>query len=168
MHSEFLGEIRCQVFEVSPHKDKTIRFKGAIWVEDEGYHIVRFNGSYGMFHIDSWRMNLNNGEWMPAVVYSEEFDSTKPQTRGPKLKAQTRIWGYKLGTAGPDSEFTDIQVDPDTAKDSSEKPDKSPLDIQRSLAAQGGRQRHPEARRTWIDRSSGRSRQGRANRHQQS
>ncbi len=132
MHSEFLGEIRCQVFEVSPHKDKATRFKGAIWVEDQGYHIVRFNGSYGTFHIDSWRMNLNNGEWMPAVVYSEEFDSTKPQTRGPKLKAQTRLWGYKLGTVGADSEFTDIQVDPEAAKDSSEKPDKSPLDIQRS------------------------------------
>jgi len=132
MHNEFLGEIRCLVFEVNPHKDKTTRFKGAIWVEDEGYNIVRFNGSYGNFHIDSWRMNLNGGVWLPAVVYSEEFDSSKPQTRGPHLKAQTRIWGYKLGIVGPDSEFTDIVVDPEVAKDSSEKEDKSPLDIQRS------------------------------------
>jgi hypothetical protein len=132
MQSEFLGEIRCLVFEVSPHKDKATRFKGAIWVEEDGYNIVRFNGSYGTFHIDSWRMNLSNGEWLPSVVYSEEFDSNKPQTRGPRLKAQTRLWGYKLGTTGPDSEFTDIQVDPEAAKDSSERPDKSPLDIQRS------------------------------------
>ena len=132
MHREFLGEIRCLVFEVSPRKDKSNRFKGAIWVEDEGYNVVRFNGSYGTFHIDSWRMNLSTGEWLPAVVYSEEFDSNKPQTRGPRLKAQTRLWGYKLGNTGPDSEFTDIQVDPEAAMDSAEKPDRSPLDIQRA------------------------------------
>ena len=56
-------------------KEKTSHFRGAIWVEDDGYNIVRFNGSYGTFHIDSWRMNLRPGVWLPAVVYSEEFDS---------------------------------------------------------------------------------------------
>jgi len=133
MQGEFLGEVRCLVFEVSPRKikDKVNRFRGAIWVEDEGYNIVRFNGSYGNFHIDSWRMNLREGVWLPAVVYSEEFDSNKPQTNSPRLKAQTRIWGYSLAP-GRESEFTEIQVDPDAAKDSSENPDKSPLDIQRS------------------------------------
>ncbi len=131
MQREFLGEIRCLVFEVSPRKDQPNRFKGAIWVEDDGYNIVRFNGSYGTFHIDSWRMNLRGEAWLPAVVYSEEFDSNKPQTRHPKLKAQTRLWGYNLGPR-KESEFTDIVVDPEAAKDSSENPDKSPLDIQRS------------------------------------
>ena len=132
MHSEFLGEVKCLVFEVSPAKDHSNRFRGAIWVEDQGLHIVRFNGSYGTFHIDSWRMNLRPGVWLPAVVYSEEFDSNRPQTGSPKLKAQTRIWGYNLAPAGRDSEFTDITVDPDAAKDSSQASDKSPLDIQRS------------------------------------
>jgi len=132
VQSEFLGEIHCLVYEVSPRKDNSNRFKGAIWVEDDGYNIVRFNGSYGTFHIDSWRMNLSTGVWLPAVVYSEEFDSNKPQTRNPRLKAQTRIWGYRLGLAGRESEFTDIVVDPEAAKDSSEHPDKSPLEIQRS------------------------------------
>jgi hypothetical protein len=133
MQREFLGEVRCLVFEVSPrkNKEKVNRFRGAIWVEDEGYNIVRFNGSYGNFHIDSWRMNLREGVWLPAVVYSEEFDSNKPQTHTPRLKAQTRIWGYSLAP-GRESEFTEIVVDPETAKDSSENPDKSPLDIQRS------------------------------------
>ena len=134
MQSEFLGEIRCLIFEVSPRKEKNKnagRFKGAIWVEDAGYNIVRFNGSYGTFHIDSWRMNLRPGVWLPAVVYSEEFDSNKPQTQNPRLKAQTRIWGYNLGPRR-ESEFTEIVVDPETAKDSSENPDQSPLDIQRS------------------------------------
>ena len=131
MQSEFLGEVRCLVFEVRPRKDQSSRFKGAIWVEDDGYHIVRFNGSYGTFHVDSWRMNLREGVWLPAVVYSEEFDSTKPQVRNPRLKAQTRIWGYNLGPRR-ESEFAEIVVDPSAAKDLSENPDQSPLDIQRS------------------------------------
>ncbi len=138
MQSEFLGEVRCLIFEVSPRKekekdkDKTSRFRGAIWVEDDGYNIVRFNGSYGTFHIDSWRMNLRPGVWLPAVVYSEEFDSNQPQARHPRLKAQTRLWGYNLSPSGRESEFTEIVVDPEAAKDSSANPDKSPLDIQRS------------------------------------
>jgi len=138
MQNEFLGEVRCLVFEVSPRKEKdkekdrnVPRFKGAIWVEDSGYSIVRFNGSYGTFHIDSWRMNLRDGVWLPAVVYSEEFDSNKPQTQNPRLKAQTRIWGYNLGPRR-ESELTEIVVDPAAAKDSSDNPDQSPLDIQRS------------------------------------
>ena len=142
MQNEFVGEVRCLVFEVSPRKEKekdknknkernVPRFKGAIWVEDSGYHIVRFNGSYGTFHIDSWRMNLRDGVWLPAVVYSEEFDSNKPQTQNPRLKAQTRIWGYNLGPRR-ESDFTEIVVDPAVAKDSSESTDQSPLDIQRS------------------------------------
>jgi len=135
LRSEFLGEVRCLIYEVKPRKDKdkdkVNRFKGAIWVEDDGYNIVRFNGSYGTFHIDSWRMNLREGVWLPAVVYSEEFDSNKPRTMNPHLKAQTRIWGYNLGPRR-ESEFAEIVVDPEAAKDSSENPDQSPLEIQRS------------------------------------
>ncbi|HEV2395345.1 MAG TPA: hypothetical protein VGS27_00200 [Candidatus Sulfotelmatobacter sp.] len=132
MHPEFLGEVRCLVFEVSPSKNQSNRFKGAIWVEDQDYNIVRFNGSYGTFHIDSWRMNLQGAIWLPAVVYSEEFDSNKPQNGNPRVKAQTRLWGYNLAPAGRDSEFTEITVDPEAAKDTAGSPDKSPLDIQRS------------------------------------
>ena len=134
MQNEFLGEVRCLVFEVSPRKEKdrnATRFKGAIWVEDNDFNIVRFNGSYGNFHIDSWRMNLRAGVWLPAVVYSEEFDSNKPQTQNPRLKAQTRIWGYNLGPRR-ESEFAEIVVDPEAAKDLTENPDQSPLEIQRS------------------------------------
>ena len=131
MRSEFLGEIRCLLFEVSPKKERPDRFRGAIWVEDETYSIVRFNGSYGTFHIDSWRLNLRPGVWLPSVAYSEEFDSTKPQTRGPRLKAQTRLWGYNYASSHS-SEFAEITVDPQAAKDSAGSPDKSPLDIQRS------------------------------------
>lgn len=44
---EFLGEVRCLVFDVAPI-DKSIggQFFGSIWVEDKDYRIVRFNGTY--------------------------------------------------------------------------------------------------------------------------
>src|SRR6185437_15670885 len=66
---EFLGEVRCLVFDVTPRPNSGKgRFLGRIWVEDEGDHIVRFNGAYAgepkakstsyyYFHFDSWRLN---------------------------------------------------------------------------------------------------------------
>src|SRR5206468_9199810 len=40
---EFLGEVRTMMFEVTPKATKDHgRFLGRIWVEDEGYNIVRF------------------------------------------------------------------------------------------------------------------------------
>ena len=58
---EFLGEIRCLVIDVQPREgEKTARFLGRIWVEDQDYNIVRFNGTYYpapkvnfFFHFDS-------------------------------------------------------------------------------------------------------------------
>src|SRR5262252_8832382 len=42
---EFLGEVRCLVFDVTPlEKSGKGRFLGRIWVEDQDYNIVRFNG----------------------------------------------------------------------------------------------------------------------------
>src|SRR5205823_3012322 len=45
---EFLGEVRCLVFDVDPlPKAGKGRFVGRIWVEDQDFHIVRINGAYG-------------------------------------------------------------------------------------------------------------------------
>src|SRR5271165_210698 len=45
---EFLGEVRCLVFDVTPkEKSGKGRFLGRIWVEDQDYNVVRFNGAYG-------------------------------------------------------------------------------------------------------------------------
>src|SRR6266478_3752877 len=79
---EFLGEVRCLVFDVSPQdKAGKGRFLGRIWVEDQDFNIVRFNGGYGgtghaswYFHFDSWRTNAQAGLWVPSFVYSEEKD----------------------------------------------------------------------------------------------
>ena len=44
---EFLGELRCLVIDVQPREgEKSVRFLGRIWVEDQDYNIVRFNGTY--------------------------------------------------------------------------------------------------------------------------
>src|SRR2546426_7318022 len=53
---EFLGEVRCLVFDVTPQeKSGKGRFLGRIWVEDQDYNIVRFNGAYsGSGHTRWW------------------------------------------------------------------------------------------------------------------
>ena len=46
VHREFLGEVRCLVFDVSPTDQKAVgKFIGRIWVEDREMNIVRFNGT---------------------------------------------------------------------------------------------------------------------------
>src|SRR5579862_2063743 len=78
---EFLGTVRCLVFDVMPKKGGSGTFKGRIWVEDQDYNIVRFNGTYGpssmtkmYFHFDSWREYVGPNMWLPAFVYTEESD----------------------------------------------------------------------------------------------
>ena len=118
---EFLGEVRCLAIDVQPKPDAPPgRFEGRIWVEDQGYTIIRFNGTYTRaktnqryFHFDSWRLNLRPGVWLPAYIYSEESEM---ETGGGKvnLKAQTRLWGYDLRALAKsrNEEFAQIMVDP--------------------------------------------------------
>jgi Peptidase family M48 len=116
---EFLGEIRCLVIDVQPREGQKIsRFNGRIWVEDQDYNIVRFNGSYSpepkinfFFHFDSWRLNMRPGTWLPAYVYTEEANLKTGLTRTLHFKAQTRLWGYDLKNLSKTGEFTQILVD---------------------------------------------------------
>ena len=44
---EFLGEVKCIRFEVSPTPNaRGPRFVGEIWVEDQDYTVVRISGTY--------------------------------------------------------------------------------------------------------------------------
>lgn len=140
---EFLGDVRCLVFDVSAKKGNGPgRFHGNIWVEDQDYNIVRFNGAYEpgtrnayFFHMDSWRLNLIPGYWVPAYVYSEEGDFSEGSKDKIAFKAQTRLWGYDRENRGPDSELTEMQVD--SVKDESPaSQDDSPLDAQWHWQAQ--------------------------------
>jgi hypothetical protein len=135
---EFLGEVRCLVFDVTPKKGSGRgRFLGRVWVEDQEYNIVRLNGTYYpaprnsyFFHMDSWRLNLIPGYWVPAYIYSEEGDFSAGVKNKMAFKAQTRIWGYDLKKGGKDDELTQIRVD--SVKDeSASTQDASPLQAER-------------------------------------
>jgi len=116
---EFLGEVRCLVIDVEPRADSGMaRFLGRIWVEDQDYNVVRFNGTYSphprtsyYLHFDSWRLNLRPGTWLPAYVYSEESDVKSGAAKSLHFRAQTRLWGYDLKALTKNSEFTQILVD---------------------------------------------------------
>src|SRR5215831_19895872 len=98
---EFLGDVRCLVFDVTPKKGTgNGRFLGRVWIEDQDFNIVRLNGTYAprprnsyFFHMDSWRLNLIPGYWVPAFIYSEEGDFSAGAKNRLAFKAQTRIWG---------------------------------------------------------------------------
>jgi hypothetical protein len=135
---EFLGDVRCLVFDVTPKKNSGKgRFLGRVWVEDQDFNIVRLNGTYApapknsyFFHMDSWRLNLIPGYWVPAYIYSEEGDFSAGVKNKLAFKAQTRIWGYDLKKGGKDDELTQIRVD--SVKDeSATAQDASPLEAER-------------------------------------
>lgn len=135
---EFLGDVRCLVFDVTPRKDAGRgRFLGRLWVEDQNFNIVRLNGTYThasrnthYFHMDSWRLNLIPGYWVPSYIYSEEGDFSAGAKNRIAFKAQTRIWGYDLQKGGKDDELTQIRVD--SVKDESPTAqDASPLQAER-------------------------------------
>jgi hypothetical protein len=135
---EFLGDVRCLVFDVTPKKNSGKgRFLGRIWVEDQAFNIVRLNGTYYpaprnsfFFHMDSWRLNLIPGYWVPSYIYSEEGDFSAGVKNKEAFKAQTRIWGYDLKKGTKDDELTQIRVDSVT-DESANSGDASPLQAER-------------------------------------
>jgi hypothetical protein len=122
---EFLGAVRCLVFDVTPNKGGAGTFKGRIWVEDQDYNIVRFNGTYGpstmtkmFFHFDSWREYVGTGTWLPAYVYTEESNmGYLAGRRHLRFKGQTRLWGYNVGKSNAQNELTALTVEPGEVKD---------------------------------------------------
>ncbi len=138
---EFLGEVRCLVIDVQPRQSAPPgRFLGRIWIEDQDYSVVRFNGTYYphpknslYLHFDSWRLNLRPGAWLPAYIYSEESDLKTGLGRDLHFRAQTRLWGYDLRGLNRNSEFTQILVDsPQSVKDQTDvAADPSPVVAQR-------------------------------------
>jgi len=119
---EFLGEVRTLVFDVTPlAKAGKGRFSGRIWVEDQDFHIVRFNGAYSgssrtsyYFHFDSWRVNTGPNLWLPAFIYSEESDLNFALSKRLSFKAQTRLWGYNLGHSAQEQELSKILIESQT------------------------------------------------------
>ncbi|MGD0213766.1 MAG: M48 family metalloprotease [Terriglobales bacterium] len=140
---EFLGDVRCLVFDLTPKKDAGRgRFLGRIWVEDQDFNIVRLNGTYARpqrnnyyFHMDAWRLNLVPGYWIPAYIYSEEGDFTAGHVNKIAFKAQTRMWGYNLKTGTANDELTNIRVD-SVKDDTPSAQDATPLAAEREWQQQ--------------------------------
>ncbi len=139
---EFLGSVRCLVVDVEPlDKSAKGRFVGRIWVEDQDYNVVRFNGTYSgherysyYLHFDSWRINMRPGLWLPAYIYSEESNLLYRGGHKLHFKAQTRLWGYDLRQAGQNEEFSQITVDApqeSVSDQSAAAQDATPIESQR-------------------------------------
>jgi hypothetical protein len=137
---EFIGEVRCLVFDVSPlPKSGKDRFNGRIWAEDQGFAIVRFNGalessdgeSKGFnLHFDSWRMNLQPELWLPALIYSQESELKNSADSPVRFRAQTRLWGYSLTSQSRPADFNQTPLDQmPIARDKSPK-DYSPIEAE--------------------------------------
>src|SRR6202166_4554758 len=146
VHREFLGEVRTLVFDVTPKKKAGKgRFVGRLWVEDQDYTIVRFNGSYSghefsnlKFHFDSWRVNAGPNLWLPAFIYSEEKTAAYPLSKGQTYKAQTRLWGYDAGQSQQEQELNQVLIESATPViDQSQKNnDLSPVQEERAWIEQ--------------------------------
>ncbi len=139
---EFLGEVRCLVFDVTPlPKSGRGRFKGRVWAEDQGFTIVRFNGVYTPLaginafnlHFDSWRLNVQPGLWLPAFVFSQESQLKDFIGNNIRFKSQTRLWGYDLRNTGREEEFSQLTIEAATAitDQAATQQDRSPIEAER-------------------------------------
>jgi len=139
---EFLGDVRCVVFDVTPlPKSGKGRFKGRFWAEDQNYTIVRFNGIYTPIagingfnlHFDSWRLNVAPGLWLPAFVFSQESDLKDFLGNSIRFKSQTRLWGYDLKGNNPQAEFSELTIEsPNAIQDqAAAQQDRSPIEAER-------------------------------------
>jgi hypothetical protein len=143
---EFLGEVRCYVFDVTPAPmTRGARFVGRIWIEDQSFVIVRFNGKYTpsvsfswknfdneyYLHFDSWRANVKSGVWLPSYIYSQELGLHDP-FGVPNFKSSTHIWGYQLKSGSRSDELSRVLLEnPAAIKDEATQHDRSPLEAQR-------------------------------------
>ena len=143
---EFLGEVRCYVIDVTPKRHKHGRFfVGRIWVEDQEFTIIRFNGVFTLehslsptlmeshwFHFDSWRTNVRPGLWMPSYIFCQEISKEKDFIV-PEFKSQTRFWGYGQAANSQQEEFSRMLLETDSVADESANKDNSPLEAQRAF-----------------------------------
>jgi hypothetical protein len=139
---DFLGSVRCYIFDLTPlPKSGRGRFKGRIWVEDQDFTIIRFNGGYtptnGIngygLHFDTWRLNVQPNLWLPAYIYSQESSIHDLLGTHIRFKAQTRLWGFDLKNANRESEFSQLTIEsPDAVQDQNMAPqDRSPVEEER-------------------------------------
>jgi hypothetical protein len=138
---EFLGEVRTMVFDVTPKSGAMTGFSGRIWVEERGYNIVRYNGVNRNvkgprfrrkvhLHVDGWRVNSGNGQWLPAYVHCEETD-LEGQLKGQLVRSQVKLWGYNAATGSDTQQFTAIELTETAVQDATNQSQLTPVASQR-------------------------------------
>lgn len=144
VRQEFLGDVKCLVFDITPlpHSGRG-RFDGRIWVENQDYTIVRFNGVYTPLrgingynmHFDSWRMNMRPGLWLPAFIFSQQSNQKELFGGKVQFRAQTRLWGYDLANASRETLFTNMTIESPTVQDQAgaQQQDRSPVEEERAF-----------------------------------
>ncbi len=142
IRQEFLGNVRCYVFNVRPRHGIKGAFLGRIWVEARHDHLVRFNGTFvpqmtfgRYFHFDSWRVNVRPGLWVPTFVYSEESDLRGTSLFGfaghARFAAETHIWGYQLNRRRRASTASQMIVEGAVKDHASSSDGYSPIEAER-------------------------------------
>jgi hypothetical protein len=147
VHREFLGNVRCLVFDVTPAPNSgNGRFRGRIWVEDQQYTIIRFSGvfepvirKFGFYlHFDSWRENVGPGLWVPAYIYNGEEALSNTVLGHVSEKSQTRLWGYGRKNAVLPEEFSEMKVESANVTDEADQSkDSTPLQQQDQFVGGG-------------------------------
>ena len=123
---EFLGDVRCLIFDViskercwqGPLPWPNLGGRPGLQHRAPERHLRSTPRNAYFFHMDSWRLNLIPGYWVPAYIYSEEGDFGYRSKDENTFKAQTRLWGYDLQKGAQNSELTKVLVD-STVKDES-------------------------------------------------
>jgi len=145
---EFLGSVRTSVYDLQPKSsDRGATFLGRIWVEEQGGHIVRFNGSFGhshgtdrentvFLHFDSWRTNVQPDLWLPTAIYMENTSVDKHGEHYVDQKANVHLWGYVLKVPSKGSENVTVSVDNVNDASATDSQDISPLGAERAWVQQ--------------------------------
>ncbi len=118
---EFLNEVKTLVFDVQP-RDTSPGFRGRVWIDEIDFGVVRFQGSNpavdvkwspalskkASVRIDSWRVNVAPGLWVPAFAYIEVIDPAYQD--GQRTHVLVRLWGYDRTRARSEGQFTKIEI----------------------------------------------------------
>jgi hypothetical protein len=118
---DFLGAVRCLVYDVKALNSEDSGFVGRVYLEDRSWNIVRFTGinsnvdrlfstlrcENSRFRIDSWRVNVAKNRWAPSYAYVEEVPPLDSPEM-PVVKGQIRFWGYDRTDNQQQQQFTDV------------------------------------------------------------
>ena len=81
-------------------------------------------------HVDGWRVNSGNGQWLPAYVHCEETD-LEGQVKGQLVRSQVKLWGYNTAKSDDSQQFTSIQISESSVQDATDAKQLTPVASQR-------------------------------------